>query len=317
MDSGWVKLAVPLLVIWLCFPISQLSSLSASTIWLPLVPDVFARLAQKPLVYLGFLLLSLPLLTMFAVGFKWSFLTNYEWPLLFAGLPLLVLSGFLYARLIGRLAFALRFTKSLFTEKTTPSNSATSSPIPSEEKSAPHFKQPSVLPPLNTPDDSELSGYDVKFEEPAQRPKKRIKAEVVEVEDESPVDSEPPLRLEPEPEDFPQPPRRRMPSGGLEPSRLWSAEDDEENVSYGVHEPEATLPEETKKDLVKPSEEEMRLLRRTDLPRRPRQFWTGELVAFLGQAETISAFVVATGLGGLAGAMVRLARAFNPVAGVE
>src|SRR5262245_7700514 len=47
-DSVWIKLAVPIAVVWLCYPVSQLSSLSASTIWLPLVPDVFARLAQKP-----------------------------------------------------------------------------------------------------------------------------------------------------------------------------------------------------------------------------------------------------------------------------
>src|SRR5262245_25919788 len=31
-DAAWLRLAIPLAVIWICFPISQLSSLSATTI---------------------------------------------------------------------------------------------------------------------------------------------------------------------------------------------------------------------------------------------------------------------------------------------
>src|SRR5438874_3371049 len=101
-DSAWLKLAVPLFVFWVCYPVSQLSSLSASTIWLPLAPDVFHRLAQKPTVVLGFLALSAATLALFGAGFRWAFLTEGRWDLLFIGAPLVVVSGFLYARLIGR-----------------------------------------------------------------------------------------------------------------------------------------------------------------------------------------------------------------------
>src|SRR5207248_872812 len=44
--SPWINLAIPILVLWVVYPISQMSSLSASTMWLPLVPDVFVRMLQ-------------------------------------------------------------------------------------------------------------------------------------------------------------------------------------------------------------------------------------------------------------------------------
>src|SRR5262245_60185001 len=80
--SPWLALAIPFLVLWVCYPISQLSSLSASSIWIPLAPDVFARLAQKPSVTLGFFGLSAAVLAVVAVGFKWTFQTVEEWSLL-------------------------------------------------------------------------------------------------------------------------------------------------------------------------------------------------------------------------------------------
>src|SRR5205085_9731946 len=43
----WVKLAVALLAMWAMYPVSQLSSLSASSVWVPLNLDVFARLARS------------------------------------------------------------------------------------------------------------------------------------------------------------------------------------------------------------------------------------------------------------------------------
>src|SRR5690242_20287062 len=116
-ESTWLRLWLPVAIIWLLYPVSQISSLSASTIWLPLTPDVFARLAQKPSIVLGFYGLSIPVLALAAIAFRWTFLTKGDWELLFVGAPLLILSAFLYARLIGRLAFLLKFTKSLFRTK--------------------------------------------------------------------------------------------------------------------------------------------------------------------------------------------------------
>lgn len=314
MDSVWLKLAIPLMVFWLCYPISQLSSLSASTIWLPLVPDVFARLAQKPAVFLGFLVLSIPVLAAFGVGFKWAFLTEGDWPLLFAGTPLLVVAGFMYARLIGRLAFALRFTRSLFPAK---KKQKTKPPTPTartEDDPEPTFSQPSDLPPINTPDEGELTGYDVKFEDdPPARPKKRVRAEAVEPDAEP--ERTPKPRTDAEPDEFPQPRRRPTHSRMVERDRVWTEEDDEDTSAYGVHEAEVQPQEQTPKEVLKPSEDELRLLRRDDVPKRPKQIWNLELFVFLGQQGTISAIVIASGLCGMVGVMVRIARAFNPVSG--
>ena len=95
-DPGWLRLAVPLLVMWALYPVSQLSSLSASSVWVPLTPDVFARLSQKPLVTAGFYALSLPVVVLLGVAFKWAFMTKGEWHLLFAGSPLLALAALLW-----------------------------------------------------------------------------------------------------------------------------------------------------------------------------------------------------------------------------
>ncbi len=83
--SPWLTLAIPLVFLWLCYPISQLSSLSASSMWMPLVPDVFARLAQKPAVMLGFFGLSAIALAVFAIGFRWAFAIEGQWEFLFVG----------------------------------------------------------------------------------------------------------------------------------------------------------------------------------------------------------------------------------------
>ena len=108
-DAAWLKLAVPLLVMWVLYPVSQLSSLSASSVWVPMNLDVFTRLVQKPVVTAVFFALTLPVFALFGVAFKWAFLTKGDWPMLFVGVPLLVLAALLYARLLGRLAFTLMF----------------------------------------------------------------------------------------------------------------------------------------------------------------------------------------------------------------
>lgn len=314
MDSAWLKMAIPLTVFWLCYPVSQLSSLSASTIWLPLVPDVFARLAQKPAVYLGFLALSVPVLAVFGVGFKWTFLTEGDWQLLFIGAPLVVVSGLMYARLIGRLAFALRFTRSLFAEKKKKKPKQPKPTTPTDNNPEPTFTQPSDLPPINTPDEGELSGYNVTFDKnPLPRPRKRIKAEVVEPAPEP--ESIPRRHAEPEPDKAPRPRRRSAASGAIEKSRAWTDEDNEEATAYGVHEAEVQPKEQVPKEVIKPTEDEIRLLRRDDVPKRPKQIWNLELFVFLAQQGTISAIIIASGMCGMAGVMVRLAYAFNPASG--
>src|SRR5947209_7118139 len=54
----WVGFAVPVLVAWLLYPVSQLSSLSASSVWMPLTPQIFARLVQRPAAMAMFFVLT-------------------------------------------------------------------------------------------------------------------------------------------------------------------------------------------------------------------------------------------------------------------
>jgi hypothetical protein len=293
---GWVQFAVPLGVLWLCYPVSQLSSLSASSVWYPLVPDVFARMAQKPLAVVQFLVLSAAVLAAFAVGFRWAFQTAGEWHLLLAGVPVTVVAGLVYGALLGRLAFALRFTRGLFDRKRAARKKA-AGPAKAPAEARPEPVQPRDLPPVMTPDEGALTGYDV---EHGERPKRKRLRAVADDEEQAPApaaadggEAEPPAA-------------RR--------SALWT-EEDEDRSAYGVGEAEA-VPEGARADeVVKPSAVELRLLSRDDRPRKPKRVWGAGVLAFLGQPGTLSRVLTLSALGGVVGVMVRVARAYNPVGG--
>lgn len=318
---AWLTLAVPVFVAWALYPVSQLSSLSATSVWIPLHPQVFARLIQKPAVTLGFFVFTLPVFALAGIGFKWGFLTEREWHLLFIGVPMMAVALLLYARILGRLAFALMFTRDILKrkkkkkpkEKKTPENSTE----PGNEESFPEVGggsggnpwgvpppeqqrkvvQPSEMAPIQTPD-GELAGYNILIADDPP-PKKRVKAEVVEEK--------------PEPAVAPVPPRR---STSRDPSRAWTDEDDDA-TPYGTTAAEV-VPEAPKTaKITEPTKEEMELLARRDAPKPPKGVWTLEMFVFLGQPGTIAALVILTGLGTLAGAAVRVARMFNPAAGGE
>jgi hypothetical protein len=323
--TTWLTLAIPMLVLWVCYPISQLSSLSASTMWLPLVPDVFARLMQKPAVVLGFFALSAGVMAVLGVAFKWAFLTKGEWELLFAGAPILVFAVLLYARLLGRLAFVLRFTKGLFTTRKKKKAQAAVEPQAKSEEPKP--AQPDELPALSTPD-GELVGYNILLADEPPKQKKRVKAEAVEPGTEetaaSPQTNDksgelyPPASVPvPKPPAEARPPRKAAPKNALERSRVWTEEDDEKPTAYGVHEAEVQPAKVVPEEVVKPTEEEVKLLSRTDAPKKPKRVWGPELLAFLGQPGTVGAIVIASGLCFMTGVLIRVARAFNPVGGGE
>lgn len=309
---------VPLGVAWLLYPVSQLSSLAARSVWVPLHPQVFARVAQRPGAALGFLLLSLPVFALGGVAFRWAFLTKDEWPRLFAGVPLLALALFAYARLLGRLAFVLTFTRDLF-QKRRKKQPAAPSAAPRPGDDAPAFEQPSELPPLNTPD-GELAGYNVLAadDDGPPVPKKRVVAEAVD-------DAPDPAAWEGDP-----PPR----PAAREPGRAWSA-DDEDASPYGVSEPADPPPPppppeptpeprrkrprrpkgENPEELSAAVKEELALRDRSDVATEPARVWSGELFAFFGQPATVGALVALTFIGLVAGTMVRVARTFDPTAG--
>jgi hypothetical protein len=308
-DSPWLKLLVPVLVFWIAYPISQLSSLSASTVWLPLVPGVFGRLAKKPAVYLGFMAITVPCLAVLAVGFKWAFLTDRDWGLLFVGCPLLVISGLVYARLIGRLAFVLSFTRGYSLRKKKRKPRREEDPArDTDEEPRQVLTQPSDLPPIITPDEGELTGYDLHVDEEV-RPvrKKRLAAEVIDREPETegvhPSEED---SLSPGHEGKKAKPRKARPK----------PHDDEDDVSpYDVHNAEIVPGEQVPESLAKPLASELRLLGRSDAPRPPKRAWDGDTLVFLFQNGTISAVLIASFLCWLVGLMVRVARIFNPVSG--
>ncbi len=282
----WLKFAVPLAVLWVCYPVSQLSSLSGPTIWLPLLPEVFDRMARKPAVVLGFMLLSGATLAGLGLALYLVFRADGVATLV-VGCPFLVLMLYLYARLLGRLADALAYTKSFFGRKRKKkprpaADEPQARPAADEEDEAPAFVQPRDLPPIQTPDEGPLTGYDVRFDDrPADpKPRKRVVAEAVE----------------------PEPPRRRL-------------VDDEEDVPYEVNQPEVVIADAVPREVVKPTAEELRLISRDDRPRRPRVVWGADLFAFLAQSETWVAAVTLSGMCFAAGTMVRIAREYNPAGG--
>ena len=296
-DSTWLRLAVPLAVFWVCYPISQLSSLSAATIWLPLTPDVFGRLAQKPGVTLGFYLCSAAVLAVFGVAFQWTFLTANQYERLFVGAPLLIASGLLYGRLVGRLAFVLAYTKPLLSPKKKRKRDRDEDAA--DEAERPRVRQPSERPPIQTPDEGPITGYDLTDdEEPPKKPRKRVRAEAAE----------------PDPEPVNVRPRRpAKPSGDR--SRRWT-DDDEDKTPYGMTAAEV-VPEEPKPaaDVAKPSAEEMRLISKDDVPKPPKQAWTPQLMAFLVQPDTLAVVGLLSLMCIMTGLMVRICRQFNPAAG--
>jgi hypothetical protein len=297
MEGTWLRLAIPLTVFWLAYPISQLSSLSGPTIWLPLHPDVLGRLAQKPGVVVGFLALSAGALAGLGLGFRLAFFTpGLHW--LPIGSFIFVTCALIYARLLGRLAFVLAYTKSIFKRKKKKEEDE-SRKVFEPPKEMPEVTQPSELPPIKTFNDDLLTGYDLSDDD---KPRKRVIAEVVQEDD---------PKLDPPPKR----PSRKTGGTHVDKSRQWT-DDDEDATPYGVGELEPIMQDEAAPSVViKPTASEMKLLDRGDAPKRPKKAWTAEVWAFLGQSETIAAIGLLTVLCSIVGGMIRIARAFNPVAG--
>jgi hypothetical protein len=238
--------------------------------------------------------LSAGALLVLGAGFHWIFFAEgIVW--LFVGSPVFVVGGLLYGRLLGRLAYVLAFTKPFLARKKKKKRKP--APQPKEDADTEErFEQPSELPPIESPDEGPLTGYDVKFDDPPRRdpdddrrPRQRVLAEVAD-----------------DPDDADEPPPR--------PSR---AIDDEDEAPYDVHEPEVQPEERAPSPVVKPREDEMRLLNRDDAPKPPTRAWSAELFSFLGQPGTIGVITVLSGMCLVVGGMVRLAREFNPATGAE
>lgn len=287
--TGFAAYAIPLLVVWVCLPISQLSSLSGPTIWLPLHPGVFDRLLQKPTVTLGFFFLSAAPIAAVGYGIA-AVLRESGLFTLVLGCGAVVLGIYVYARLLGRLAFVLMFTKSRLTRKKKKEERDELPPVQTPPPAEPvaeeeGFRQPSELPPIQTPDEGPLAGYDVSFKD--DRPKPRVRAESAE------------------PEAAPKRKKKRKP------------DPDDEDVPYAVNAPDGeAIPEERiPASVVKPREDELRLLNRDDAPKKPKVAWNGEVLAFLGQPETFREGGMLLVMALLFAGLIRVCIEFNPSKG--
>jgi hypothetical protein len=292
--APWLGYAVPLAVLWVCYPVSQMSSLTGSSIWLPLHTAVFRRLVRRPGTFLGFLALSGITLGAAAVGFWGAFLApSLGW--LFAGVPLFVISGLIFARLIGRLSFALAYTRPVFSSKRKKRSprplKSTAQPTDPDDADARNqgpeelFVQPSDLPPITTPDEGPLTGYDVTFDQRPVRRVKRVRAEAIPAVPE------------------------------VQPSAPRPAQDEDDCTPYGVGQAEVVREEPTHRVVCEPSADEMRLLNRDDAPEPPTRVWTWEVLTFLSDGSTIQVVVMLSGMCGVLGGLVRLARSLSPVSG--
>jgi len=187
---------ISFVVFWVMFPLSLLSSMAAESRFALFHPGLFQRLARRGFDVVIFYFLSGLIVAACVPLAPWLFTGNGFWPYLIAA-PLLALAVLLYARLMGRLACLARLTHirpRKKKKKAKPANAvAVTDPweVPEEvqrEETARGggFVQPSELPPVDSPYEGEIVGYDVNFADVPREPVRQsaVREESVEWADE-------------------------------------------------------------------------------------------------------------------------------------
>ena len=159
---------------WLLFPFGMLSSLSANSPWMPFSLRLFSRLSQRFGAVVVFYILSIPISLAFVGSFHALFMRP-ETPTLYVAIiaPVGAASYLIYARALGRLGLVLSFTKGAVNEpsrrkRKRKKNAERKDTVEHDEQ--PRFKQPSELPPIETPFEGAITGYDVQFDEKHSTP---------------------------------------------------------------------------------------------------------------------------------------------------
>lgn len=259
---GAAGLIVPAVVFWIIFPIVQLSSLYASSIWVPFTPVAIRKMAGKVPATFGFYLLSFGVTAIGTAGVYLTFVqTRFGMAGIVAGALVMAITLFAYARLVGRLAFAASFVgaEERPAERALPQYTherAVDLPKPKKRKKAKAnaFVQPSQRDVLKTADADDGVGYDVSFA------------------DEKPSEPE---------EDKPFVP----------PQYAW---DDEPVTAYDAKPPEAEPVKHIDPKTFEVKESELKLIRRDDAPREPDSVWSSDvLIPFVGDQNTMSNLGVA------------------------
>jgi hypothetical protein len=260
---GVFGLLVPALVFWILFPIVQLSSLYGSSIWVPLTPVTLRKMTGKSSAVVTFYLLSLAVT---AFGTAGVFLAFWPSPLgmggPIAGGLMMALSLFVYARLIGRLAFAVSFVGAeerpdvdRLPQHTVDRPFAEPKPKRKKKAKPKTFVQPSQRQVLNTVDADDGVGYDVTFTE-----------------------------------DVPAEPEVETPF--VPPQYPW---DDEPVTAYDAKPPEVEPDKIVPPKTFEVKASELKLISRDDVPKEPDRVWSSDVwTTFLGDPNTISNYGVAS-----------------------
>lgn len=260
---GVLGLIVPALVFWIIFPIVQLSSLYGSSIWVPFTPVTLRKMAGKSPAVVTFYLLSLGVTAFGTAGIY----VAYFVPRLGMGGPIvggltMALALFVYARLIGRLAFAASFVgaeerpnESHLPQYTADRSVDREKPKRKKRAKPKVFVQPSQREVLKTADADDGVGYDVTFAE------------------EQPAEPE---------EDKPFVP----------PQYPW---DDEPVTAYDAKPPEVEPVKVVDPKTFEVKESELKLISRDDAPKEPDRVWSSDVwTTFFGDPNTISNYGVAS-----------------------
>jgi hypothetical protein len=236
---GVAGLVVPALCFWLMFPVVQLSSFFASSVWVPFTPVTLRKMAGRPGATLGFYAQSFGVMLFGCVGLFLTFFPHrLGWAGSIAGAFALAASLFVYARLLGRLAFVCSFVGA---EERPPEarlpHYTRDEPVARPRKKK---KRPATMPKrerMNTPDPDDGEGYGVNF-----------------------ADELPPAGPEPEKEFVP-------------PHFAW---DDDPVTAYEAKAAEVDIKEAVDVRVFAVNESELKLISR-DAPKEPDRAWTAEV----------------------------------------
>jgi hypothetical protein len=152
---------------WLFFPITLLSSLSASSRWFVFSPAILPRFGQRPGAVAMFYLLTAPLMLAAAVAARALLIADiYQLPFGAIGLTSVLL---LYGRLFGRLALLLRYTPDPRTRTVSRSPRRGMTLVEAAGRVARPREgviSAADLPPVNAPDEEARIGYDLRLDDP-------------------------------------------------------------------------------------------------------------------------------------------------------
>ncbi|MCS7022009.1 MAG: hypothetical protein NZU63_09295 [Gemmataceae bacterium] len=336
MQQGrWI---VIILVVALLFPIVQLSSMAASSPWFPFSAGIINRLIRHPHLLLTFYACSLPLVAVIAAAVYGLIGNKVAFPVAVFSSFACVLSLFLYARLMGRLACALRVAEPLIKPRRRRKRRKPIIDLPAAASAALHLAPPppriADLPPIHTPLDGPVHGYELQQESQPKPSQELLWAELIEPEQK---------HKSPDPADRTSSSSQNRASSlrdtdlitlteTVMTSEGWRtyacpsaqgkdgpvpsivADQSDRTTPYPLDSSEVPAVQATPLQLLCATENERRLLKRERQPEGLSVF-VESLFTFLAQPQTLKAWLTSSLWGVVVAIMVHLARTFYPSSG--